>query len=130
MITAETYSGDNGYSMRLDGLEKGFNNNVRARAVVMHGSQYVNAERALNGTMMGRSFGCPAVPAAEVRNIVDRIKGGSCFFNYFPDKKYTEASKILNASFVWPVAQGLQFTSSKTQDTLATIATSGNNNVN
>jgi hypothetical protein len=124
MITAETYNGDNGYSMRLDGVEKGFNSNVRARAVVMHGSEYVNAERASNGTMMGRSYGCPAVPAAEVKKIVDRIKDGSCFFNYYPDTRYTHASKILNASFVWPVAQTLQFASAKTPDTLAKIVTS------
>ena len=89
MVTAETYSGDNGYSMRLDGMENGFNDNVRARAIVMHGSDYVNAQRASNGAMMGRSFGCPAVPASEVKNIVDCIKGGSCFFSYYPDKSYT-----------------------------------------
>jgi hypothetical protein len=113
MRTAETYFGDNGYSMRLDGMENGFNNNVRARAIVMHGSDYVNAERASNGTMMGRSFGCPAVPAAEVKSIVDCIKGGSCFFNYYPDKNYTKASKIINADFVWPVVQSAQIASAK-----------------
>jgi len=126
MVTAETYNGDNGYSMRLDGMEKGFNSNVRPRAIVMHGSEYVNPERALNGTMMGRSYGCPAVPAAEVKTIIDRIKGGSCFFNYYPDRNYTQASKILNANFVWPVAQALQFASVKTPDTLAKIMTANN----
>ncbi|HEY2726149.1 MAG TPA: murein L,D-transpeptidase catalytic domain family protein [Parafilimonas sp.] len=113
MRTAETYFGDNGYSMRLDGMENGFNNNVRARAIVMHGSNYVNAERASNGTMMGRSFGCPAVPAAEVKDIIDHIKGGSCFFNYYPDKNYTRASKIINADFVWPITQSAQIASAK-----------------
>ena len=126
MITAETYNGDNGYSMRMDGMERGFNNNVRARAIVMHGSAYVNAERALNGTMMGRSYGCPAVPAAEVKTIIDRIKGGSCFFNYYPDKTYTRTSKILNADFVWPVTQTMQYAVVTTPDTLATISHSGN----
>ena len=111
MRTAETYIGDNGYSMRLDGLENGFNNNVRERAIVMHGSDYVNAQRASNGTMMGRSYGCPAVPAAEVRKIIDCIKGGTCFFNYYPDKSYTKASKIINADFVWPVVQSVQIAS-------------------
>ena len=43
MRTAETYNGDNGYSMRLDGMENGFNNNARPRAIVMHGSDYVSA---------------------------------------------------------------------------------------
>ena len=121
MITAETYNGDNGYSMRLDGQEQGFNNNVRARAIVMHGSAYVNRERALNGTMMGRSWGCPAVPAAEVHKIVDCIKGGSCFFNYYPDKTYTKASAIINSNFVWPVAQTLQTASVKVRDTISAL---------
>jgi hypothetical protein len=118
LVTAETYIGDNGYSMRLDGIEKGFNDNVRNRAIVMHGSEYVSGERAVNGTMMGRSFGCPAVPAAQVKSIIDCIKGGSCVFNFYPDKSYTKNSKILNASFVWPVAQSLQLASVKIPDSL------------
>lgn len=123
LVTAETYIGDNGYSLRLDGIEKGFNDNVRNRAIVMHGSDYVCGQRAVNGIMMGRSFGCPAVPAAEVRKIVDCIKGGSCVFNYYPDKKYTQNSKILNATFVWPVAQVLQLASVKIPDSLKSMDT-------
>jgi len=118
LVTAETYFGDNGYSLKLDGLEKGFNDNVRSRAIVMHGSNYVCSNRAENGIMMGRSFGCPAVPATEVRNIVDCIKGGSCVFNYYPDKRYAQNSKILNANFVWPVAQSMQLASVKIPDSL------------
>jgi hypothetical protein len=123
LITAETYIGDNGYSMRLDGIEKGFNDNVRNRAIVMHGSNYVCGDRAMNGIMMGRSFGCPAVPAAQVRNIIDHIKGGSCVFNFYPDKSYTKNSKILNASFVWPVAQSIQLASVKFPDSLLNMDT-------
>ncbi len=118
MITAETYIGDNGYSLRLDGIEKGFNDNVRTRAIVMHGSDYVCRDRAVNGTMMGRSFGCPAVPAAEVKKIVEYIKGGSCFFSFYPDKSYAQNSKILNASFIWPVSQSIQLASVKIPDSL------------
>jgi hypothetical protein len=126
MRTAETYNGDKGYSMRLDGMEIGFNSNVRARSIVMHGSNYVNAERASNGGMMGRSFGCPAVPASEVKQIINCIKDGSCFFGYYPDKNYTKASKILNASFIWPIAQTLQLASIKIPDSLAKILTTPN----
>ncbi|MBV9963882.1 MAG: murein L,D-transpeptidase catalytic domain family protein [Parafilimonas sp.] len=125
MVTAETYNGDNGYSMRLDGMESGFNNNVRARAIVMHGSNYVNSDRAASGVMMGRSFGCPAVPAAEVKNIIDCIKGGSCFFSYYPDKNYTKASKIINADFNWPVMQSLQIASVKIPDSLKNLSLTG-----
>lgn len=118
MRTAETYNGDNGYSMRLDGMENGFNSNVRTRAIVMHGSNYVNGQRAVTGTMMGRSYGCPAVPASEVREIINTIKNGSCFFTYYPDKFYTKASKILNADFVWPVTEALQLAAIKIPDSL------------
>src|SRR5262245_6643101 len=37
-VTGETYEGENGYSMRLDGLEPGFNCQARERAIVMHGA--------------------------------------------------------------------------------------------
>lgn len=102
MVTAETYFGHNGYSMRLDGMEKNFNDNVRARDVVMHGSDYVNGERAATGTMMGRSWGCPAVPREECNSIIDEIKGGSCFFINTGDPVYAHSSPILNNRFDWP----------------------------
>jgi len=102
LVTAETYIGHNGYSMRFDGMEKNFNDQVRARDVVMHGSLYVSAERAANGTMMGRSWGCPAVAQTECNKIVDEIKGGSCFFINTNDPVYAHSSAILNARFEWP----------------------------
>lgn len=101
LVTAETYMGHNGYSMRFDGQERGINDNVRMRDVVMHGSIYVNAERAKNGTMMGRSFGCPAVPASECAEIINTIKDGSCFYIYSPDAYYANHSSILNSQFDW-----------------------------
>jgi hypothetical protein len=102
LVTAETYVGHNGYSMRFDGMEKNFNGNVRKRDVVMHGSDYVCAERAADGAIMGRSWGCPAVPRKECNQIIDEIKGGSCFFIYTNDPVYAHSSPILNASFAWP----------------------------
>lgn len=125
MRTAETYIGEHGLSMRLDGMETGFNDNVRARSIVMHGSDYVNNQRANSGVLMGRSFGCPAVPGADVKKIVNCIKGGTCFFSFYPDKNYTENSKILTASFVWPVAQSIQLASVKIPDSLYTMGTAG-----
>jgi hypothetical protein len=104
MVTAETYNGGRGYSMHLDGMEAGINDKVRTRNIVMHGSHYVGADRADEGESMGRSFGCPAVSYAESRQIIDKIKGGSCFFIYAEDKFYASGSKILNAHFEWPLA--------------------------
>lgn len=102
LVTAETYMGHNGYSMRFDGMERGINDNVRARDVVMHGSAYVCGERAKMGTMMGRSWGCPAVPSLESAEIINTIKGGTCFYIYSPDAVYAQQSPILNARFDWP----------------------------
>ncbi|RFM29960.1 murein L,D-transpeptidase catalytic domain family protein [Deminuibacter soli] len=105
MITAETYRGKAGYSMRFDGQEHGINSNVRKRDIVMHGSFYVNGERADEGQMMGRSYGCPAVPYEEHKNIIDEIKDGSCFFAYYPDAWYAHSSQIVNARFNWPALE-------------------------
>ena len=119
MITAETYFGGNGYSMRFDGVEKNINDNVRDRDIVMHGSNYVNESRASSGTMMGRSYGCPAVPAAISKKIIDCIKGGSCFYAYYPDKSYLANSQILTADFEWPITAALKPVSGFYADSLA-----------
>ncbi len=102
LVTAETYVGHNGYSMRFDGMEPGINDNVRSRDVVMHGSAYVCGDRAKNGIMMGRSWGCPAIANTESKQIIDEIKGGTCFYIYSTDAVYARNSPVLNAKFDWP----------------------------
>lgn len=104
MITANTYMGKSGYSLRFNGIENGINNNVNRRDIVMHGSYYVNESRADEGSNMGRSFGCPAVPYALHKNIINTIKEGSCFFVYSKDQWYSTTSKILRSKFKWPSA--------------------------
>ena len=93
-LTAATYTGSNGYSLQLIGLEKGINDNARSRAIVMHGASYVNEQLALSGRI-GRSWGCPAVSQVEHREIIDCIKGGSCLFIYAPQQTYLEQSTLL-----------------------------------
>ena len=123
LITGETYRGHAGLSMHFDGVEPGFNDKVRQRSIVMHGSWYVNAERADEGTLMGRSLGCPAVPYAEHEKIIKAIKGGSCFFAYSPDNWYIHSSRILNAQFTWPVlnTQNMPDSSNTTQASLSSV---------
>lgn len=94
--TAETYFGSNGFSMRLDGLEKGFNCNARARAVVMHGAPYVSQANINGMGFIGRSWGCPAVPMKEHKQIINTIKNGTCLFIYAPGN-YDKNSRVLNA---------------------------------
>jgi hypothetical protein len=90
--TAESYQGKHGYSLRLDGLEKGFNDNARTRAVVMHSAAYVSEEFIDTYGRLGRSFGCPAVPAELSKEIIDLIKGGTCLYIYAKNSYYLENS--------------------------------------
>ena len=96
-VTENTYFGDHGLSLKIHGLERGFNDRANGRAIVVHGSDYVGAEYLQGNPYNGRSFGCPAVPSAESDAIIETIKEGSCFFIYHPTKKYIVKSKILNS---------------------------------
>jgi hypothetical protein len=94
--TADTYVGHNGYSLRLDGLEPGFNANARERAIVMHGAPYVDAAVARANGRLGRSWGCPALREAVARQVIDTVRGGGVNFSYYPDPAWLKASKFLN----------------------------------
>ncbi len=94
--TAETYQGKHGYSLRLDGLEKGFNSNARGRAVVMHGADYVSHDFVKRNGRLGRSWGCPAISRAESKPIINAIKGGNCLFIYKNQNNYLQKSNLLN----------------------------------
>lgn len=93
--TADTYYGSNGYSLRLEGLEKGINDNADRRAIVMHGADYVNETFARTQGYIGRSLGCPAIPLNMTRPIINTIKEGSCLFIYSPQVAYASHSKLL-----------------------------------
>ncbi len=82
--TGETYYGKHGYSMRLDGLEEGINNNARKRAIVIHGAAYVSESFIQQNGRLGRSFGCPSLPKEDTKKIIDLIKNESCLFIYYP----------------------------------------------
>ena len=95
-VTADTYVGSNGYSLRLDGLEPGFNSHARERAIVMHGAPYVDEEMALRQGRLGRSWGCPALREAVARDVIDTIRGGGVVFSYYPHHDWLSSSRFLN----------------------------------
>ncbi|HET7845524.1 MAG TPA: murein L,D-transpeptidase catalytic domain family protein [Xanthomonadales bacterium] len=83
-LTRETYQGGNGYSLRLDGLDKGLNDRAMARAIVIHGAPYVDPVAGAKQGRLGRSFGCPAVRQSVATPLIDAIKGGNFVFSYYP----------------------------------------------
>ncbi|HSU29464.1 MAG TPA: murein L,D-transpeptidase catalytic domain family protein, partial [Chitinophagaceae bacterium] len=94
-ITGNTYNGHNGYSLKLEGVESGINDNAYERAIVMHGADYVSQSFVKARGYAGRSEGCPAVPVNQVVPIINTIKDGSCLFIYTPDHSYLDHSPVL-----------------------------------
>ena len=92
--TAETYNGKNGLSMRMDGLEY-CNDKARKRDIVVHNADYVSYDFIKENGRLGRSFGCPALPIKGYEKIINKIKNGSCFYIFYPDRKYLQRSSIL-----------------------------------
>ena len=94
-VTDDTYIGKNGYSLRLNGLDKGFNDRARERAIVMHGAPYVNPDAISSLGRLGRSWGCPALRPGIARLVIDLVMGGSLLFSYYPDQNWLKSSKYL-----------------------------------
>jgi hypothetical protein len=97
-VTGDTYVGSNGYSLRLDGLEPGFNSRARERAIVMHGAPYVDAAFAAKQGRLGRSWGCPALREAVARQVIDLVRDGGVIFAYYPDQAWLKTSRFLNCA--------------------------------
>jgi hypothetical protein len=95
-VTRDTYVGSNGYSLRMDGLEPGFNGKAMERAIVMHGAPYVDPALAKQQGRIGRSWGCPALRDAIARDVIDTVRGGGVVFSYYPDKNWLSGSQFLN----------------------------------
>ena len=93
-LTAETYYSTSfqGTSMRMDGLEKGFNDNARDRAIVMHPAEYANVKE---GERMGRSWGCPSLDPDISEALIETIYGGSLLLQYYPDEKWLKESEFV-----------------------------------
>ena len=95
-VTENAYnSRRNGYSLILNGLERGINDNARARSIVVHGAAYCDTSLIEDGSRLGRSFGCPALPEDICEPIIDTIKEGTLLYIYANDKNYLRQSKFI-----------------------------------
>lgn len=99
-VTADTYFGGNGYSLRLRGLEEGVNDMAWDRLIVMHGASYVSGAAVRAMGRLGRSWGCPAVRREVAKKIIDTVRGGSPIFAYYPDRDWLARSRFLRAEAV------------------------------
>lgn len=96
-VTESTYNGSNGYSLKLLGMDSGFNDAALKRSIVMHGADYVSEDFIKSQKRIGRSWGCPAVPRALAEPIINRIKDKNCLFIYYPDQQYLTSSQWLKS---------------------------------
>ncbi len=94
-VTKGTYFGSKGYSLNLQGLEKGFNDHAYERRVVIHGAWYVEPDFIKKTGHAGRSWGCPSIAQTLAKPVINTIKDGSVVFAYYPDKKYLSHSNFV-----------------------------------
>src|SRR5262245_19008161 len=80
----DAYRGAHGLTLRLEGLEPGFNDRARERAIVLHGASYVSEAMSASQGRLGRSWGCPAVRPEIVPALIGSIRDGSLLVAYFP----------------------------------------------
>lgn len=95
-LTHETYMGENGYSLRMDGMEPGVNDRARERLIVMHGADYVDPAQGRRQGRLGRSWGCPAVRRAAAGPVIDALKDGQMLFAYYPQPAWLANSALLH----------------------------------
>jgi len=93
-LTENTYQGKHGYSLILSGLEEGINDKAKERAIVIHGASYSNPSIIAGNGRLGRSLGCPALPEAVSKSIINTIKNGSLLYIYADDKNYLNQSRF------------------------------------
>jgi hypothetical protein len=94
--TLQTYQGKHGYSLRMEGLDEGFNDKAFERAIVMHGAAYLGDDMIKKTGRIGRSWGCPALDSGIAKQVIDELKNGQFVFSYYPDQHWLNTSTQLN----------------------------------
>lgn len=95
-LTESTYDGKHGYSLKIKGLEKGFNDRAESRDIVFHRAEYATAQFAQAHGRLGRSWGCFAVSPKVADSLIHTIKNGTLVFAYYPDPSWLSKSQFLS----------------------------------
>lgn len=95
-VTQRTYVGRNGLSLKLSGVDSGYNDMALKRKIVLHGASYVSEKYMEDYGTPGTSLGCPALPSAVSARIIRTVKDGSCLFIYHPTQQYLDNSTIIH----------------------------------
>ncbi len=96
-VTGKTYYGRNGLSLKIVGVDRGYNDLACKRNIVLHGSAYISPRYLNTCGEMGTSLGCPAIPSPVSPRIIKAVKNGSCLFIYHPTKTYLDGSTVLHS---------------------------------
>ncbi|MCC9166293.1 murein L,D-transpeptidase catalytic domain family protein [Pontibacter harenae] len=88
-VTQDTYHGKHGLSLKLDGVDEGFNSNAMDRCIVIHGAEYANESIIEQTGRLGRSLGCPALPMDDYEDVIDTVEGGTVLFVHAANDVYT-----------------------------------------
>lgn len=95
-VTGDTYQGEHGTSLRLHGMDAGWNSAAYDRGIVIHGADYVCRESVQAQGRIGRSWGCPAVNNRLAPEIINAIRGGTALYIFYPNKQYMKTAYWLN----------------------------------
>jgi L,D-transpeptidase catalytic domain len=96
-VTTRTYYGKNGLSLKIEGLDTGYNDLAGKRNIVLHGCSYVGTKYLSHYGNLGTSLGCPAIPSSMSPRIIQLVKHGSCLFIYHPTQEYLDGSSVINS---------------------------------
>lgn len=94
-VTSDVFDGKHGKALRVQGLEKGVNDNAYRRDIEFHSAQYVGPDVAKSRGMVGRSWGCMAVDPNTIKPLINTIKGKTIVVAYYPNEHWMNNSPFL-----------------------------------
>ena len=95
-LTGQHYVGKHGKSVRLQGLESGFNDHAATRGIVIHSAPYISKATIKALHRLGRSWGCFALNNKDLKEVLKSSHEPVLLMAYYPDSHWTHSSHYLN----------------------------------